>query len=290
VGKSGQVGSALLATLPRLGELIAVGRSELDLTKLDSVRRTVREVKPQVIVNAAAYTAVDQAEAEEPVAFRINRDGPATLAEEALKLGAMLVHFSTDYVFDGDKGSPYVETDPTNPINAYGRSKLAGEEAIRHSGCRHVILRTSWVYAERGKNFLVTMRRLVEEGNDLRVVDDQWGAPTSTNMIARAVPCAVERVVADESLMGLYHMSAGGSTTWFKFASAILGYATSRPRIQAIPSSEYRAPAKRPRNSVLDNSKLADALKIRLPTWESGLEDVMRERAALESQTKAEGM
>jgi len=271
IGKSGQVGSALLATLPRLGELIAVGRSQLDLTKLDTVRRTVREVKPQVIVNAAAYTAVDQAEGEEPVAFRINRDGPAILAEEALKLGVMLVHFSTDYVFDGDKRSPYVETDSTNPINAYGRSKLAGEQAIRYSGCRYVILRTGWVYAERGKNFLLTIRRLVEEGKDLRVVDDQWGAPTSAHMIAKAVPHAVERVVADESLMGLYHMTAAGSTTWCRFARSIVG-----KNVTAISSDAYPTAARRPLYSVLDNEKLNMRLNIRLTRWEEGLNETLR--------------
>jgi dTDP-4-dehydrorhamnose reductase len=270
-GKRGQIGSALLVTLPRLGELIAVDRSQLDLTKLDSVRDTVRKVRPHVIVNAAGYTAVDEAERERVAAFRVNRDGPATLAEEALRLGALLVHFSTDYVFDGHKRVPYVETDSTNPLNAYGRSKLAGEEAILGIGCRHLILRTSWVYAERGKNFLVTIRRLVDHGKELRVVDDQWGAPTSAGMIATAVPSAVERIVADESLVGLYHMTAAGSTTWCRFARSIVG-----KDVTAISSDAYQTAARRPLYSVLDNTKLNMRLNVRLASWEEGLKETLK--------------
>jgi len=270
-GKNGQVGSALLGTLPPLGELIAPDRTQLDLAHPDSIAAALRDVRPHVIVNAAAYTAVDQAEKEEPLAFRVNRDAPAVLAEEAKKLGALLVHFSTDYVFDGEKPSPYVESDTPNPLNAYGRSKLAGEQAIQASGCRHLIFRTSWVYAARGKNFVLTMLRLARDGKPLRVVDDQWGAPTSASMIARAVPHAVERIAADESLMGLYHMTAGGSTTWCRFARTIVG-----ENVTAISSDAYPTAARRPPYSVLDNGKLNVRLNIRLPPWEEGLKEVLK--------------
>lgn len=271
-GPSGQVGSALLETLPRLGEVIAAARPRLDLAKPDSIRSALREANPDVIVNAAAYTAVDQAEREEALAIAVNRNGPAVLAEEAARRGALLVHFSSDYVFDGEKSSPYAETDATHPLNAYGRSKLAGEQAIQRSGCRHLILRTSWVYSDRGKNFLLTMLRLAREKKELRVVDDQFGAPTSSQMLADAAARAIAAVLRDSSLGGLYHMTASGSTTWCGFARAIIGDAS---RVQPIPSSEYPTPARRPRNSVLDNSKLAKVFGIRLPAWEAGLRDVL---------------
>ena len=270
-GSTGQVGSALLEALPALGEVVAPSRPQLDLGRPASVREAVRTAKPDLIVNAAAYTAVDQAEGEEALAFAANRDGPAVLAEEAARRGALLVHFSTDYVFDGEKPSPYVETDAPNPLNAYGRSKLAGEQAIRASGCRHLILRTGWIYAERGKNFAMTILRLAKQGKELRVVDDQWGAPTPSRMIAKAVPGAISRILGDESLAGLYHMSAAGSTTWCRFAGAIVG-----TKVTAISSSEYRAAARRPKNSVLDNSKLNTRLGIRLPSWEEGLKETLK--------------
>jgi dTDP-4-dehydrorhamnose reductase len=272
-GSSGQVGCALLETLPGLGEVIVPERGELDLAKSESIVKALSRVGADVIVNAAAYTAVDQAEREEPLAMAVNRDGPALLAEEAAKRGALLVHFSTDYVFDGEKSSPYVETDATNPLNAYGRSKLAGEQAIRRSGCRHLILRTSWVYSDTGKNFLLTMLRLAREKKELRVVDDQFGAPTSNHSLADAVPPAIAAVLRDASLGGLYHMSAQGSTTWCGFARAIVG---DRVKVVAISSSEYPTPARRPRNSVLDNTKLEKSFGVRLPPWQAGLEEVLR--------------
>ena len=271
-GPSGQVGSALLETLPRLGEVIAPGRPELDLSKKESIRKTIAAVRPDVIVNAAAYTAVDLAEKEEALAMAVNRDGPAVLAEEAARRGALLVHFSTDYVFDGEKPSPYVETDATNPLNAYGRSKLAGEQAIQRSGCRYLVFRTSWVYSNTGKNFLLTMLRLAREKKELRVVDDQYGAPTSSFSLADAVPRAIAAASRDPALDGLYHMSAQGSTTWCGFARAIFG---ERATVVPIRSSEYATPALRPRNSVLDNGKLQENFGIRLPRWESGLSDVL---------------
>lgn len=270
-GRNGQVGSALLATLPALGEVIAVDRRQLDLASSDSIRSAVRDARPQVIVNAGAYTAVDQAERQEPLALRVNGEAPAVLAEEAAELGALLVHFSTDYVFDGEKTSPYLETDAPNPLNAYGRSKLAGERAIQASGCRHLIFRTSWVYAGTGHNFLLTMLRLAREGKPLRVVDDQHGAPTSSRMIAAASAEALTRL-GDGA--GLYHMSAAGSTTWYGFARAIFHRAGLTPSLMPIASVDYPAPARRPRNSLLDNGLLMRQ-GIRLPSWEAGLDELL---------------
>lgn len=269
-GVTGQVGSALQSTLPPLGEVIPASRAQLDLADPDSIRAAVRTARPEVIVNAAAYTAVDQAEREEDLAFSVNRDGPAVLAEEAARLGALLVHFSTDYVFDGEKTTPYVETDTPNPLNVYGASKLAGEQAIRQSGCRHLIFRTSWVYSAGGKNFLVTMLRLAREGKELRVVDDQHGAPTSSDTIATATTEALKRSVGQ----GLYHMTAGGSTTWYEFARAIFREEGIAAQVTPIATSDYPTPARRPRNSVLDNALLAKS-GIRLPSWEAGLRDVL---------------
>lgn len=271
-GPTGQVGSALLETLPSLGELVPLDRAQLDLASPASIRSAIRRVSPQVIVNPAAYTAVDRAEKEEPLAMAVNGDGPAILAEEAARYGALLVHFSTDYVFDGEKDTPYGETDATNPINAYGRSKLVGEDAIRNSGCRCLILRTSWVYSNRGHNFLLTMLRLARERQELRVVDDQHGAPTSSRSLAQAVPTVIRAVVRDGTLAGLYHMSAQGNTTWWGFARAILG---ERVKLEPITSEQYRTPARRPRNSVLDNGKLQRNFGIRLPSWQAGLTEVM---------------
>jgi dTDP-4-dehydrorhamnose reductase len=274
-GVTGQVGSALQKTLPALGEVLPLGRPQLDLARPDSIREVVRIAKPDVIVNAAAYTAVDQAEQDEALAFTVNRDGPSILAEEAARHGALLVHFSSDYVFDGDKPSPYLETDAPNPLNAYGRSKLAGEQAIRDSGCRHLILRTSWVYSEHGKNFLMTMLRLAGEHKTLRIVDDQHGAPTSTRMIGEAVPKVIAGVLEEDGLAGLYHFTAAGSTSWHGFARAIFRERALSVSTSAISSADYPSAARRPRNSRLDNTKLATNLGIRLPDWEAGLRDVV---------------
>lgn len=271
-GATGQVGAALLDTLPQLGEVLAAGRPAFDLAKPDSIRHAVREARGDLIVNCAAYTAVDQAEREEALAMAANRDGPAVLAEEAARHGTLLVHFSTDYVFDGEKAAPYVEADPASPLNAYGRSKLAGELAIQRSGCRHLILRTSWVYSHHGKNFLLTILRLAREQKELRVVNDQHGAPTSSRTIANAATDAIRAVLRDPSLDGIYHMSAKGSTTWCGFARKIVG---ERANVVPIASSDYPTAARRPRNSVLDNSKLERQLGVRLPAWEKGLAEVL---------------
>jgi dTDP-4-dehydrorhamnose reductase len=274
-GKNGQVGSALQRTLPELGEVIALDRSQLDLAQPASVRDAVRAAQPDVIVNAAAYTAVDQAEREVSQSFAANRDGPAVLADEAATRGALLIHFSTDYVFDGEKSSPYVETDASNPLNTYGRSKLAGEEAIRHSGCVHLILRTSWVYSKMGKNFLLTMLQLARQRGELRVVDDQHGAPTSSAAVARASTEALARLAVDRSLGGTYHMTAEGSTTWFGFAREIFQQKRMSVSVVAIRSEDFKTAARRPRNSVLDNGKLAAKFGIRVPTWTAGLREVL---------------
>lgn len=275
-GASGQVGSALLETLPALGEVIPAARPQLDLLVPRSIRDTVAAARPDVIVNAAAYTAVDQAESEEGVAFSANRDAPAILAEEARKLGALLVHFSTDYIFDGEKPSPYVEADAPNPLNAYGRSKLAGEQAVRSSGCRHLVLRTSWVYSHAGRNFLLAILGRAKRGEPLRVVDDQFGAPTSSLMLADAVPDAVRRALADQALCGIYHLSAAGRTTWYEFARALLQASGTVASVTPIASKDYMAPARRPRNSLLDNSRIVGKLDIRLPSWDEGMLQVLQ--------------
>jgi dTDP-4-dehydrorhamnose reductase len=273
-GPTGQIGSALLDTLPSLGEVVPLDRSELDLSRPDTVRAAVRATRPDVIVNAAAYTAVDQAEREESLAFRVNRDGPAVLAEEAAKLGALLVHFSTDYVFDGHKTTPYVEDDIPNPLNVYGKSKLAGERAIVSGGCRYLILRTSWIYGPQGRNFMLTILRAAKERSELRVVDDQVGTPTSSLAIARAT---VELLHGRPA--GVYHLSAAGKTTWCGFAREILARAGTATRVLPIRSEEYPAAARRPHNSLLDNSRLQTAFGVRLRPWEEQLDEVMAARS-----------
>jgi dTDP-4-dehydrorhamnose reductase len=263
-GRNGQVGWELERTLSPLGEVIATDRTTLDLADPDAIRRVVRETKPDVIVNAAAYTAVDKAESEPEVAMQINGVAPGVLAEEAKRRGILLVHFSTDYVFDGRKRSPYVESDPTGPLNAYGRTKLAGEEAIRNSGHRHLILRTSWVYAAHGSNFMLTILRAARERPELRVVDDQVGAPTS----AAAIADATGRFLKAEA-EGVYHVTCRGHTTWHGFALEILRAAKLHTPIRAISTADYSTPARRPLNSMLDNSKLEGTLGFALPVWHS---------------------
>lgn len=275
LGRDGQVGWELQGTLASLGPVTALGRLELDLTDRDAIRRMVREVQPDVIVNAAAYTAVDRAEAEEDVAMAVNGTAPGILAEEARRVGALLVHYSTDYVFDGTKDSPYVEEDATNPLSAYGRSKLAGERAIKGVGGDHLIFRTSWVYGTRGRNFLLTMLRLASEREELRIVADQRGAPTWSRDIASATAVALGQGGAQ----GLYHLTAGGETSWHGFAEAIVA-GRSDPavrRVVPITTPEYPTPAVRPAYSVLSNLKLQRELGITLPHWRESLERVLGE-------------
>lgn len=275
IGRGGQVGSELEGRLPVLGEVHAYDFPAIDLTRRASIRAVVRTVSPDVIVNAAAYTAVDRAESEPSLAMQVNALGPGALAEEAKGIGALLVHYSTDYVFDGLKPSSYVETDAPNPLNAYGASKLEGERRIAASGCRYLVLRTSWVYGNSGHNFLRTMLRLAEEGKPIRVVDDQHGAPTSSSMLADATVDGIRQVVRDAALLGLYHMTAGGQTTWYGFACAIFKLLGMTAEISPIRSDQYRTPARRPANSLLDNAKLNRRLGIRLPSWETGLNAVI---------------
>jgi dTDP-4-dehydrorhamnose reductase len=273
-GAGGQVASALCTTLPPIGEVLALGRQQLDLADVLAIRQVVRSAAPAVIVNAAAYTAVDRAESEQDMAFAINAVAPEVLAQEAARLGALFVHFSTDYVFDGEKKTPYIEEDAPNPLNVYGRSKLAGERAIQNSGCRYLLLRTSWIYAEHGKNFLLTILRLAREGRELRVVDDQVGAPTSSAMIARAAAQAILRIERDRIGQGLFHMTATGAVTWCDFAKAILDAVRIPASVVPISSAEYPTAARRPRNSRMDSSKLG-VLGISMPTWRQGLDEVL---------------
>jgi dTDP-4-dehydrorhamnose reductase len=262
-------------TLPEIGELVATSRCEVDLANADAVRDFVRAVCPDVIINAAAYTAVDRAEAEEALAAVVNTDGPRILATEAARSGALLVHFSTDYVFDGEKRSPYNETDVTVPLNAYGRTKLRGEKAVEGAGCRYLTFRTSWVYGSVGRNFLSTMLRLAREGKPLKIVDDQTGAPTSNFMIATAMGQILRHALSDASISGTFHMSAQGSTTWYGFACAIFRQLGIDADVRPIPSSQYAMPARRPRNSMLDNTKLERVFGVRLPLWDTGMRQVL---------------
>jgi dTDP-4-dehydrorhamnose reductase len=269
VGRNGQVGRELARSLAPLGEVQALGRDQLELTDPKAIRKTVRAAAPEVIVSAAAYTAVDRAESEPDLAFSVNANAPGILATEAARLGALLVHYSTDYVFDGTKSSPYTEADAPHPLNVYGASKLAGEQAIAASGCRYLILRTSWVYGPHGSNFMLTILRAARERPELRVVDDQVGAPTSSLAIARGT-AQVLRAGGE----GLYHMSAGGKTSWCGFARAILARARLETPVVPISSDEYPAAARRPRNSVLDNSRLGAAFGVTLAPWEEGLAEL----------------
>lgn len=279
-GVTGQVGWELRRTLAPLGRVISADRNALDLTNPDSIRTLVHETKPHIIVNPAAYTAVDQAEKEPELAFAINAKAPAVMAEEALRLGALLVHYSTDYVFDGTKAQPYVEEDAPNPLGVYGKSKLASEQAIRDSGCRYLIFRTSWVYGMRGKNFLLTMLRLANERESLRIVDDQVGAPTWSRMIAEATAVAIGQLIADprraEAVSGVFHLTAAGATSWYGFAQEIFRLGGERglcrtPMLEPIPSEQYPVPAARPKNSRLNNEKLFRTFGLMLPAWDEGL-------------------
>jgi len=295
-GANGQVGFELLASLARHGQVIAAGRERMDLSRPDSIRRSVREIGPDLIVNAAAYTAVDQAESEPELAMAVNGIAPGILAEEAKRLGAALIHYSTDYVFDGTKAEPYAEDDAACPINAYGMSKLAGERAIQAVGVPHLILRTSWIYGMRGKNFLLTILRLAREREELRIVDDQIGAPTWSRALAEATGGVLKRlgygkpgfIDACAAKSGLYHASAAGQTSWHGFAAAILAHAASAelgqsayaldrvPALKPIPTEQYPLPARRPPYSVLANAKLQSAFRVMVPDWETGLADCMR--------------
>jgi dTDP-4-dehydrorhamnose reductase len=279
-GRVGQVGWELRHKMACLGQVTSVDFPEIDFSKPDSIRATVRAAEPLVIVNAAAYTAVDKAEATPEPAWAINASGPGVIAEEAKRLGCLLVHYSTDYVYDGSKPGPWVETDVPNPLNVYGKTKLAGDEAIEAVGGDYVILRTSWVYGARGSNFLLTMLRLAKERAELRIVDDQTGGPTTSECIAQATAQIVAQVLAPAGgglagRSGVYHLTNSGATTWFGFAKAFLSKQSGCPKLTPISTSEYPLPARRPMNSVLSCEKLAETFGVRMPAWEHALELVL---------------
>lgn len=274
-GKTGQLGWELERILAGLGEVVALDRSGLDLSSANSIGAAVRSLRPDVIVNAGAYTAVDKAEAESGITHAINAIGPAMLAEEARKLDALLIHYSTDYVFDGRKNGAYTENDAVNPLSVYGRTKWEGEQAILASGCRHLIFRTSWVYSPRGKNFMLTMLRLLREKPQLAVVDDQVGAPTSTRVIAQATAHVLQQK-PDRS--GLFHLTASGHTTWWGFTKLIAEAARLQSaRIDAIPTSAYPTAATRPLNSRLDCSSIQSGYGVELPAWDIEAKRVVAE-------------
>ncbi|MFC2970942.1 dTDP-4-dehydrorhamnose reductase [Azotobacter bryophylli] len=293
LGKNGQVGWELQRALAPLGELVALDRQggqDLcgDLADIDALAATVRSLAPQVIVNAAAYTAVDKAESEPESALRINGEAPGVLAREAERLGAWLVHYSTDYVFDGSGEQPWREDAPTGPLSVYGRSKLAGERAIAASGAKALVLRTSWVYAARGGNFARTMLRLAGERDALRVIDDQVGAPTGAELIADVTAHLLRQVhtAADAStLAGVYHLTSAGETSWCDYARFVLQQAQARgvslkagpAQVEAIPTSAYPTPARRPLNSRLDTLKLRETFGLHLPHWQTGVARMLSE-------------
>ncbi len=270
-GAAGQLGFELARVLPEHGELVAADRVVLDLANADAIAATVRRVRPQIIVNAAGYTAVDRAESEPALADAINARAPAILAEEAKRLDALLIHYSTDYVFDGSSAEPYREDDRPDPVNVYGTSKLAGERAITAAGGAHLILRTSWVYGWHGQNFLLTMKRLAATRNELRIVADQFGVPNWSRTLAEATARLVSRgAAALANKSGIYHLSGRGRASWFDFARAIFDDATF-PRVLPITTAEYPTPARRPASAVLATVKLEEVFGIVLPDWRQTL-------------------
>jgi dTDP-4-dehydrorhamnose reductase len=279
-GENGQVAKALARTYRAHGGIVkSAGRGTVDVANEAATLRAIVDFKPDLVINAAAYTAVDKAEDEVEQAYKVNRDGARHVASAARAAGAPLVHISTDYVFDGGKKSPYVESDPTNPIGVYGKSKLAGEAAVAAATPDHVILRTSWVCSPDGNNFVKTMLRLASERDELSVVDDQWGAPTFAADLADAIASIGEKLLTTsnrQSLHGIYHATGTGETTWCRFARAIMEKSAARGgpscRVRAIPSSDYPTRARRPENSRLDCSKLAQSFGLRLPEWQTSLD------------------
>lgn len=302
IGRTGQIGGDLMRLLPEMGTFVAPGRDALDLSNPEQIRRAIVEARPRWIVNAAAYTAVDQAESDVASARAINAVAPGVIAEEAKKVGAWLVHYSTDYVFDGAKESPYGESDATNPLNVYGQTKLEGENAIRQSGALHFILRTSWIYATRGRNFLLTFLRLATQQEELRIVNDQIGAPTWSREVAAATAQIMRLAMQNKidstltELSGTYHVTASGETNWADFARAILEKTSALPkndrwlstvtnkypliarRVSSISTAEFPTAARRPAYSVLSNARLSVGFGISLPDWRTQLNSALAHR------------
>ncbi|MEQ1530056.1 MAG: dTDP-4-dehydrorhamnose reductase [Methylococcales bacterium] len=289
-GGTGQVGWELRRTLQALGEVVSVSREQADLSDLDALRRTLQTIKPDIVVNPAAYTAVDKAETDQEQAFLVNAKAPGVLAEEVKKLGGLLIHYSTDYVFDGSNSVAYTETDATNPLNVYGKSKLAGEQAIQAIGCQHLLIRTSWVYAARGQNFLKTILRLAAEREELNIVADQIGSPTWARLIAEVTAHMLRQSVLeirqDDFHSDVYNLTSAGSTSWHGFAQAIVNVAHKQgklqhknPNIKPIPATAYPVPAPRPANSRLSVSKLETHFNLLMPSWRDALQMCMEEIA-----------
>ena len=288
-GKGGQVGWELQRSLAPLGELVALDADSAqlcgDFTRLDGLAETIRTVAPDVIVNAAAYTAVDKAEGEPELALAINALAPEVLAQEAARRGAWLLHYSTDYVFDGRGEMPWQESDAAAPLSVYGATKLEGEQRIQHSGCKHLIFRTSWVYAARGGNFAKTMLRLAQERDQLSVINDQIGAPTGADLLADVTAHAILHAVKDESVSGLYHLTADGETSWHGYARCVIDFArqagleikVAAENIHPVPTSAYPTAARRPLNSRLNSGKLQATLGLQLPHWQTGVTRMLTE-------------
>ena len=285
-GSNGQVGFELKRSLSLIGEVIALDRASFDLSNPDSIRESIRKIHPTIILNPAAYTAVDKAESERIIAQAVNSFAPRIIGEEARMISALVIHYSTDYVFDGTKNEPYNETDDVNPLGVYGRTKLDGEIALAESGANFVILRTSWVYGAHGKNFIKTILRLAAERKELRIVADQSGTPTSAALLANVSAHIVSRYLrdgVDTFPCGLYHLAAGGDTTWHYFAQYVVEKAitlnyklqVSPDRILPIKTQEYPTPAARPANSRLDTTKFRKAFDLQLPDWRHGVDNVL---------------
>jgi dTDP-4-dehydrorhamnose reductase len=286
-GKTGQVGWELQRALAPLGRVIALDRTQMDLANADAIRRTIRDAAPGIIVNAAGYTAVDRAESEPDLAMRVNAVAPGVIAEEAKRIDAVLVHYSTDYVFDGTRSTPYVEEDAPNPLNVYGKSKLEGERAVAASGCAHLTLRASWIYSARGSNFVLTILRLARERKELAIVDDQIGSPTWARTLAESTAELLRRIRQPREERGIYHLSANGFASRFDFAKRILdvareishenaGWASLRP----ITTAEYPLPAARPLNCATSKDKIKRVFGIEMPGWEEELRSFLNDMIA----------
>lgn len=280
LGAGGQLGMQLARKLAAEVELTALTRAEVDFTDADALRAAIRAVEPEIVINAAAYTAVDKAESEPELARLVNAVAPSVIAAEIVRTNGWLIHYSTDYVFDGSGTNPWVETDPTGPLSVYGQTKLDGELGIAATGCRHVILRTSWVYAAEGRNFLHTMLRLGREREQLKIVDDQIGAPTSAEAITEATRAVLQQLAVsgeDAAASGVYHLTCAGETSWCGFAFAILAAFAAQqraPEVLPIPTEAYPTPARRPRNSRLNCDKFVEQFGFRMPQWQDALNEV----------------